>query len=222
MGSLKLAIVVAILAPIAGTVLAAVTLPPASTPEGYVCRLLINEVPFPGEKGYRSEEDTMTAMNQLLHVLDGRLKRVPNPYLQVQIAATKADDIVDVITAGGVKGQFDGFYRDPAGNPAMVDRVGARIDNLVKIAGQGQPGKFARLLNHAADISTRYVGGQFDVADRFDGVRSIEGIPATGGAYSWMADEMRFSPGGNFLRISDGQQGALGGNRFFTLRKEPK
>ena len=50
----------------------------------------------------------------------------------------------------------------------------------------------------------------------------VQGIPATGSAYSWMADEQRFNPGGNFLRIPDDQQGALGGNRFFTLRKDPK
>jgi hypothetical protein len=35
-------------------------------------------------------------------------------------------------------------------------------------------------------------------------------------------DEHRFNPGGNFLRIPDEQQGALGGNRFFTLRKDPQ
>lgn len=201
---------------------APVTLPPATRTDGYVTRLLINEVPFPGEKGYRSEQDTMAAMEQLLHVLDGRLKRVPTPYSQQQIAATRADDILDVITAGGIKGQFDGFYRDAAGKPVMVPRVTERVNNLVTISGRGQPGKFARLLNHAVALATTYVNGSLTVSDRFDGVRQAQGIPATGGAYSWMTDEMRFNPGGNFLRIPDDQQGSLGGNRFFTLRKEPK
>jgi hypothetical protein len=222
MDILKRVVALAILVLIAGAALAAVTLPSASTTEGYVCRLLINEVPFPGEKGYVSKEDTMAAMDQLLYVLDGRLNHVPSPYLQKQVAATQADDIIDVITAGGVKGQFDGFYRDATGKPAMVDRVTQRIDNLVKIAGQGQPGKFAQILSYAADISTQYVDGHPKVPDRFGSVQNVLGIPATGGAFSWMTDEFRFNPGGNYLRIADSQQGALGGNRFFTLRKEPK
>lgn len=206
----------------AGSVMAKDVLPPAYTTAGYLCRLLINEVPFPGERGYRSEADSMAAMDQLLHVLDGRLKKIPVPYRQQQIAGARADDIIDIITAGGVKGQFDGFYRDSRGRPVMVPRVMARVDHLVKIAGQGEPGRFARLLKYAADLSTRYDKGRLDVRDRFAAVDNVRGVPATGGAYSWMADEMRFAPGGNFLRIPDGQQGSLGGNRFFTLRKEPK
>lgn len=205
-----------------GEALAGVTLPPATQTDGYVCRLLINEVPFPGEKGYKSIEDSKAAMEQLLHVLDGRLNGVPAPYTQRQVAATVADDIIDIITAGGEKGQFDGFYRDASGKPAMVKRIGERIDNLLRIAGQGQPGKFAQLLNYASGLATDYVKTRVEKADRYDNLGRVQGIPATGGAYSWMTDEVRFNPGGNFLRIEDGQQGALGGNRFFTLRKEPK
>lgn len=218
----RLAVLVIALMGMAGPVRADSVLPPADTTAGYLCRLLINEVPFPGERGYRSEANSMAAMDQLLHVLDGRLNNIPQPYRQQQIAGTQADDILDVITAGGVKGQFDGFYRDASGRPAMVARVRVRVDNLTKIAGQGEPGKFARLLKYAADLSLRYTKGRLDAEDRFADVRDVRGIPATGGAYSWMTDEVRFSPGGNFLRIPDGQQGSLGGNRFFTLRKEPK
>src|SRR6187551_3247857 len=90
---------------------AAVTLPPVGSVDGYVCRLLINEVPFPGERGYASEADTMLAMEGLLRVLDARLKHVPPGYTQQQIAAVRTSDIIDIITAGGEKGQFDGFYR---------------------------------------------------------------------------------------------------------------
>jgi len=200
----------------------AVTLPAATNTAGYVCRLLINEVPFPGERGYRSEADTKTAMEALLFVLDGRLRRVPAPYRQAQVAATTAKDILDVITAGGVHGQFDGFYRDARGQPAMVSRVGARIDNLVRIAGQGQPGKFAHLLQHASTLATAYVAEKLTCTDPHAPVKAVRGIPATGSAYGWMADELRFNPGGNFLRIPDEQRGSLGGNRFFTLRKDPQ
>ena len=200
----------------------AVTLPAATTTEGYVCRLLINEVPFPGERGYRSEADTKTGMEAMLYVLDGRLRRIPAGYRQQQIAATTADDIIDVITAGGVHGQFDGFYRDAKGKPVMVSRVSQRIDNLLEIAGRGKPGKFASLLNHAASLAAAYVKARLACADPHAPVTKVQGISATGSAYAWMTDEHRFNPGGNFLRIPDDQKGSLGGNRFFTLRKEPR
>jgi len=199
-----------------------VNVPPMSTTEGYVARLLINEVPFPGERGYKSEEDTMAAMEQLLMVLDRRLEQVPSPYTQRQIAATVTDDIIDIITVGGEKGQFDGFYRDVKGKPSTVARVGERYDNLVSIASKGQPGKFARLLNHAGEVATEYVKSKEEPRDRHAPVKVAQGAPATGGAYSWMSDEVRYHPGGNFLRIEDRDLGALGGNRFFTLRKDPK
>ena len=51
---------------------------------------------------------------------------------------------------------------------------------------------------------------------------SVNGVPATGRAYAWMTDEPQYNPGGNFLRIPDDQEGSLGGNRFFTLRKQPR
>ncbi len=201
---------------------AAVTLPPATTVEGYVCRLLINEVPFPGERGYKSEEDTMLAMEGLLGVLDARLNHIPPGYTQQQVAAVRADDVIDIITAGGEKGQFDGFYRDDAGRPVMVPRVGERIDNLIEIASRGKPGKFARLLNHAAELARGYVTGSVAYHEPHEDVLNVNGVAATGRAYSWMTDEPQYSPGGNFLRIPDDEEGSLGGNRFFTLRKEPR
>lgn len=197
-------------------------LPDPATPAGYVAHLLVNEVPFPGERGYRSEQDSAAAMEQLLHVLDRRLARIPEPYTQPQIAATRADDLIGIITAGGEKGQFDGFFRDAQGRPAMVPRVTERIDNLNRIASQGKPGTFARLLNHAGDLANAYLAEQQRPSDRHAAVAKAERQPATGGGYSWMTDEVRYHPGGNFLRIDDADSGSLGGNRFFTLRKEPR
>jgi hypothetical protein len=193
-----------------------------SSVEGYVCRLLINEVPFPGERGYTSEADTMLAMEGLLRVLDARLKHVPPGYTQQQIAAVRTGNVIDIITAGGEKGQFDGFYRDASGAPVTVSRVTQRIDNLVKIAGRGQPGKFARLLEHAASLARDHADGVLSCRDPHEDVRVVQGVPATGRAYAWMTDEPQYAPGGNFLRIPDEQKGSLGGNRFFTLRRKPR
>ena len=201
---------------------AGVALPHSSSLEGYVCRLLINEVPFPGERGYRSEKDTMAAMDSLLNVLDSRLQHIPPGYTQQQIAMVRTSNIIDVITAGGPKGQFDGFYRDSGGKPVMVPRVGERIDRLVGIANQGAPGRFALILNHAVAVSKDYLQGKAVPPNLHAGVTSVESVPATGRAYSWMTDEQRYHPGGNYLRIPDGQTGSLGGNRFFTLRKNPR
>jgi hypothetical protein len=188
------ALALCLIAVSATTAAAAVSLPVATDTAGYVCRLLINEVPFPGERGYRSEADTKAAMEALLFVLDGRLRRVPKPYKQSQIAATTARDIIDVITAGGVHGQFDGFYRDVKGHPVMVRRVSERIDNLVRISGQGQPGKFARLLNYASSLATAYVADRLACADPHAPVKVVQGTPATGSAYGWMTDEHHYCP----------------------------
>ncbi len=197
-------------------------LAPASTAEGYLARLLVNEVPFPGERTYVSEENTRAAMDQLLHVLDNRLRHVPNPYRQQQIAAVKTSDLMDIITVGGEKGQFDGFYRNAAGQPVTVPRVQERIDNLTRIANQGQPGKFARLLSYANTLADEFIKTGKLPEDRHASIKRAENTSATGGGYGWMTDEVRYHPGGNFLRIEDQNQGGLGGNRFYTLREQPR
>ena len=219
---IRSAVLLVLMLLIGATNAANVVLPPATTSEGYVCRLLINEVPFPGEKGYRSEADTMTAMNSLLHVLDSRLRHIPSPYSQQNVAAVSTRNIMDIITAGGARGQFDGFFRDAVGCPAMAPRVTERIQNLASIASQGQPGRFSRLLNHAVTIATNYTQGRFAEPNVHADLQRIGALSVTGRAFSWMTDEMRFRPGGNFVRIPDQDNGALGGNRFFTLRKQPK
>lgn len=197
-----------------------VTLRPALTTDGYVARLLINETPFPGERGFVSTQDTKAAMLAILWVLESRLKHIPMGYTQEQIAAIRADDIIDVITAGGEKGQCDGFYRDAKGRPVTVPRVEQRLNYLLKIANSGdKPGRFAELLNYAQDLAATYVKDGVKEADRFAGLRRVGSSEVTGRAYSWMTDKDYYHPGGNFVSIPDDQSGSLGGNRFFTLKK---
>lgn len=199
-----------------------VVLPSPTSTAGYVCRLLVNEVPFPGERGYRSEKDTTDAMDSILHVLNSRLRHIPKPYTQAQIAGASVSNVIDVITVGGVRGQVDGFYRDKSGRPATVSRVGERIDRLLQIANRGNPGRFARLLQHAVRVSGDYADNRFSRPNIHASVREVNGVPATGRAYAWMTDVTRFHPGGSYLRIPDAHRGALGGNRFFTLRSRPR
>ena len=194
-------------------------LDPADTKSGYIGRLLINETPFPGESGWLSEEDTKFAMLAILWVLDSRIHHIPSGYRQEHIAAVRTRDIIDIITVGGEKGQCDGFYRSSGGKFVAVPRVEERINSLLKIAGKGKPGRFARLINYGQGLARAYVSGGIKEADRFAGLSLIGKIKVTGRAYSWMANRDYYRPGGNFIKIPDGDNGATGGNRFFTLKK---
>jgi hypothetical protein len=225
--SRRIAVGLTLLTPLAAALLCAgagdepaapARLEPADTVAGYVARLLINETPFPGERGWVSEDDTRAAMQSILCVLDSRIHHIPAGYRQEQIAAVRAQDIIDVITAGGEKGQCDGFYRDRSGRFVAVPRVHERIENLLRIAGQGQPGRFARLLNHAQELASAYVQGAMNPTC-FAELRRVGQTEVTGRAYAWMADRDYYNPGGNFIRIPDEADGARGANRFFTLRR---
>ena len=188
-----------------------------STPAGYVALLLINEAPFPGERGYQSEEDTKAAMLSVLWVLHCRASNIPPGYTQRQVAAVKTSSVIDVMTAGGIKGQVDGFYKDPNGLPVAVPRVHERVAYLMGLANRGQPGKMARLLLHARDLARQYFQTGPAGKDVFADLRKIGSKPVTGRGYAWMTDARGFDPGGSFVRIPDADQGELGGNRFYTL-----
>ena len=192
----------------------------ADTKAGYLARLLINETPFPGERGYVSVEDTESAMREVLFVLHSRIRAIPEGYRQEEIAAVRTGDILDIITA---RNQCEGFSRDAAGNRTMAPRVGERVAYLLKIANSGNaPGRFARLLNYAQSLATAYFATGPEGAGLFEGLALVGGVPVTGRAYSWMTGQDVYHPGGNFVRIPEAQHGLLGGNRFFTLRKDPK
>lgn len=200
---------------------AGVVLKPASDSSGYLARLLINEAAFPGERGFVSVKDSKSAMLAVLWVLHARRDHIPSGYTQKRIAAVRSDDIIDLITAGGIRGQCDGFYRDTQGHPTMVPRVEARVKRLVRIANTGAPGRFAELLQYAQSLTIAYMNGGIHEADRFASLSRIANMPVTGRAFSWMAGQDTYHPGGNFVRIPNEYSGLLGGNRFFTLRKLP-
>ena len=194
-----------------------VELDPPSTPAGYVALLLINEASFPGERGYRSEEDTRKNMLSVLWVLHCRAAVIPPGYRQHQVSAVETRSVIDVMTAGGVKGQVDGFYEGADGQPVAVPRVHERVANLLSLANRGEPGKFARLLLYARDLARQYFQTGPASQDLFGDLRKIDSQPVTGHAYAWMTDIRNFDPGGDFVRIPDANQGSLGGNRFYTL-----
>jgi hypothetical protein len=196
-----------------------VELDPPSTPAGYVALLLINEVPFSGERGYVSEEDSKAAMLSVLWVLHCRVAAIPPGYSQRQVAAVETRNVIEVMTAGGVKGQVDGFYKGPDGRPVAVPRVHERVAYLLGIANQGQPGKMARLLTHARDLARQYFQAGPAGKDLFADLRKVGAKPVTGHGYAWMTDARGCDPGGSFVGVPNADQGALGGNRFYTLEK---
>ena len=206
----------------AGTFLtqgANVKLNSANTQSGYVALLLINEVPFPGERGYKSVADSKAGMLSILWVLHSRIHYIPNGYTQRSIAMVNSRSIIDVMTVGGVKGQVDGFYKDANGNFKAVSRVHERVKYLTHVGNQGKPGNFAALLNHAQALASAYFRAGPNGKDIFKDVTWIGKQPTTGRSYSWMTDQTRFNPGGKYIRIPDRFRGSLGGNRFFTLER---
>ncbi len=198
-----------------------ISLPSIKTPEGYLASLLINEVPFPGEHGYVSEEDTKAAMRQILAVLVNRIENIPDSYIQQYIAGVSTTNILMVITAGGKRGQVDGFYFDSKTGLAVVERVTRRITYLTSLANKGTPGRFARLLNYAVSLATDYYKIRKTTDDLYKNISRIGSTPVTGYGYSWMTDSRENHPRGNFITIPDTLRGSLGRNRFFTLRKNP-
>ena len=105
---------------------------------------------------------------------------------------------------------------------ACAPRVEERLNYLLNIANTGgKPGRFAELLQHASGLAQAYLTGGLQAADRFAGLTTIQQVQVTGRAYSWMTDMDCYHPGGNFVKIPDTLGGAPGGNRYFTLRKEP-
>jgi len=204
-----------------GTVLplgAKVTLNDPSSRAGFISLLLINEAPFPGEHSYLSVNDTKNGMLQILWVLHNRIERIPRGYQQSHIATVTTSDIIDVITAGGQRGQVDGFYRQRSGVPTAVPRVHERVAYLMRIANSGPPGKFADLLNYAKHLGEVYAHAGPNGPDIFRDLKWVQRHPATGSAYSWMTDAPQYNPGGNYLRIPQSDHGSLAGNRFFTLK----
>lgn len=195
-----------------------------TTPSGYLAGLLINETPFPGERGYESENNTRAAMLAILWVLHSRIHHIPDGYTQARVADIRSKNIIEVITAGSEtgKGQCDGFYKK-GGKPVTAPRVKKRIDYLVSIANKGdKPGRFANLLNYAKTLSQTYMKEGITGADRYAALKIIGKFMVTGRAYSWMTDQDCYNPGGFFIAIPDVNKGSLGGNRFFTLQKDPK
>jgi hypothetical protein len=113
----------------------------------------------------------------------------------------------------------DGFYKGPDDHPVAVPRVHQRVAYLMGLANRGQPGKMVHLLAYARDLARQYFRVGPADKDLFADLRKVGPKPVTGHGYAWMTDARGCDPGGSFVRVPDADQGALGGNRFYTLEK---
>jgi hypothetical protein len=144
-------------------------------------------------------------MLSVLWVLHCRTSAIPPGYTQRQVAAVETRDVIDVMTAGGVKGQVDGFYKDTDGRPAAVPRVHERVAYLLGMANRGEPGKMAHLLAYARDLTRQYFQAGPAGNDLFAGLRKVGPASVTGHGYAWMTDARGCDPGGSYVSIRANQ-----------------
>jgi hypothetical protein len=198
----------------------ALSLPPASCTTGFVARLLINEVAFPGERGFSDEADSRAAMAAILHVLDARLNHVPPGYRAEELRATRANDLAGIIVANDGSDQCTGFFRDETGRLRVEARVEERLDHLLGLARKApEPTRVTRLLAFAHGLAEAYLQGGIDGLNRYEKLSKIDGVAVTGRAYAWQSDRHPGNPGEGYVAIPDAEEGRLGGNRFYTLRQ---
>jgi hypothetical protein len=115
---------------------AGVTLPAANSVEGYLCRLLINEVPFPGERGYTSEADTMLAMEGCC-ACSMRASSTSRRGIRSSRSPRCARQHHRHHHGRRREGAVRRLLPRRSGTPVMVPRITQRIDNLLEISGAG-------------------------------------------------------------------------------------
>lgn len=183
-----------------------VTLPPITTEEGVVARLMLAEVKTPGYSDY-SADDSKRSMRIIKKVLENRLTK---PGL---FNASGATNEIDIITAPN---QFDGFSKDSSGNLVISSTVQARIDDIVAKANSGPPGPYANFVQNAIDVAN----GTITSMDPFKDISNINGQSVEGDAYGFKTHPSSH-PGGSFVAIPDNDghatDGIFNGQQFYTL-----
>ena len=179
-----------------------VQLPPLSTVEGVVERLLLAESRGPAAPSY-DEGEVYRGMQAMKAVLDNRLHHHPE-----QFGAPGALTYVDIITAPG---QFQGFFRDESGMVHLSALVQQRIQEVVRLANTDACSPSYRLVDDAMQVTMSRI------TDPFADVTRVERIAAKGGSYGWQQEETA-DLGGYFLAIPASHGGVIQGNQYYTLR----
>lgn len=184
-----------------------VTLPPITTEEGVIARLMLAEVKNPGYSSSYSADESKKSMRVIKKVLENRLTK---PGL---FNASGATNEIDIITAPN---QFAGFSKDSSGNVVISSDVQQRIDNIMAIANSGPPGPYANFVQNAIDVADETTPS----LDPFKDISNINGQSVEGDVYGFRT-EGSSHPGGSFVAIpnNDGQatDGVFNGQQYYTL-----
>jgi hypothetical protein len=180
-----------------------VALPDVNTDEGLLVRLFIAESRNPGHKQYNADT-AKKGMRAMKAVVDNRLRNNPG-----QFGAPGAKGYIDIVAAAG---QFHGFSKGTNGKILIASDVQKRIDEVVKIANTGKPGKYAAFVQAAIDVA------KADVDDPFKDVKKVGRTETTGGSDGWRTAGSA-QPGGSFIAIPEANGGVIAGNQFYTLKK---
>jgi hypothetical protein len=181
---------------------APIALPDSSTVAGAVARLLLAESLTPATKAY-DEAQVKRGMQAMKAALSNRLSHNP-----AQFGAPKATSVLDILTAPG---QFAGFSRDAKGALVIDKAVQDRLNDILKKANTGKPGKYYQLVQNANEVAAAPAN------DPWAKLTTVGKIKVVGGTFGWRRAGSG-SPGGSFVAIPGG---LLGGNQFYTI-KSPK
>ena len=178
-------------------------LPPITTVEGVVTRLLIAESRNPDFSQY-DEAQVKRGMEAMKAVLHNRLHNHPK-----QFGAPNAVNYIDIITAPG---QFHGFSKDALGDVVISPDVQQRINAVLKKANTGAPRRFVHFVENAINVAHGCIN------DPFAGVTNIGSVQVTGGGFGWRSAHSS-DPGGRLIPIPVQMGGVIQGNKFYALKK---
>lgn len=180
-----------------------VTLPDVNSDEGLIARLLIVESLHPNRTGYEAAE-VKKGMQAMKAVVDNRLKNHPG-----QFGAPNAKSYVDIV---GAPNQFQGFSKDAHGKIVLSAPIQANLNEVVKTANMGKPGKYTAFVQNAIDVA------RAPVSDPFKDVKKVGNQETRGGTYAWKQAGSP-DPGGNFVAIPAAQGGVFAHTKFYALKK---
>lgn len=177
------------------------TLPAINTDQGILARVMIAEARNPGYASYDADE-ARRCLQAMKAVVDNRLRHRPERF-----GARGATNYADVVTA---RGQWAGFAKDASGNPAVSSGVQARIDDVLRRANSGAPGRYHAFVSMVLEVAAAAV------SDPFASITLIDGTTVMDGAFGWRTAGSS-SPGGAFVAYTPAQGGEIAGIQFYAV-----
>ncbi len=179
-------------------------LPSLDSDLGVVVHLLLAESQTPSFAAYHVPS-VLRGMHAMKATVANRLALNPSWF-----AAAGASNFRDIVSAPG---QFRGFSKDSTGRLVLHPSVLQRILEIVSQATADPGGRFASHVELARSVS------EASVSDPFVLLRKIGDVQVLGGTYGWRTAGSS-APGGRFVQVPEADGGVIGGNQFYTLKKQ--